>query len=89
MATRGIRQLQKLTLSYCEHGGSSRYVREFISSGKIVEYARANPQVQVAVEVSNGRHPNVTAEYLTGWDKQVWYVASVSLGRIFYVTYEG
>mmetsp|Transcript_28989 Transcript_28989/g.58836 ORF Transcript_28989/g.58836 Transcript_28989/m.58836 type:complete len:136 (+) Transcript_28989:90-497(+) len=71
MATRGIKQLQKLTLSYCEHGGSSRYVREFISSGRIVDYARANPTVQVAVEVQNGRHPNVNAEYLTGWDKQV------------------
>ena len=72
MATRGVKQLQKLTLAYCEHGGSSRHIRDFISSGRIVDYAKANPTVQVSVEVRNGHHPAVVGKYLTGWDKQVW-----------------
>lgn len=65
MATRGVFQCQKLTLYYCEHGGSSQAVRDFLQSGKIVSWAKERPSVQVQVRVRNGKHPFVKAEYLT------------------------
>jgi large subunit ribosomal protein L43 len=71
MATRGIFQLQTLKVFYCEHGGSSRSVRDFISSGRIVRWAMDNPQIDVEVKIRNGKHPYVLGEYLTGNPKQV------------------
>ena len=66
MATRGITQCQKLTLFYCEHGGSSQAVRDFLSSGKLLQWARDRPNVQIKVNVRNGKHPFVKADYLSG-----------------------
>jgi large subunit ribosomal protein L43 len=71
MATRGIYQLTKLRLVYCEHGGSSATIREYISSGRIVDWAREHPHVDVQVTVRNGKHPYVGADYLTGHPKQI------------------
>lgn len=65
MATRGIVQLQKLTLKYCEHGGSSRAIREFLSNGKLVEWATQHPETTVEVKMRNGHHPFVEGEYVT------------------------
>mmetsp|Transcript_23599 Transcript_23599/g.27844 ORF Transcript_23599/g.27844 Transcript_23599/m.27844 type:complete len:133 (+) Transcript_23599:53-451(+) len=81
MATRGVKQLLKLRLVYCEHGGSSRSIREYLSSGKIVDFATVNPSVKVIAQLRNGKHPYVKAEYLTGSDKQVC-IKNESLERI-------
>lgn len=71
MATRGVKQLQKLQIFFCEHGGSSNAIREYIKSGRIVTFASENPTVEVAARLRNGKHPYVKAEYLTGFSKQV------------------
>jgi len=71
MATRGVKQLLKLRLVYCEHGGSSRSIRDYLSSRKVIDFASVNPSVQVIAQLRNGKHPYVKAEYLTGSDKQV------------------
>lgn len=65
MATRGVFQCRKLTLRYCEHGGSSRAVREFLASGRLVEWATERPTVDIRVRVANGKHPNLQADYAT------------------------
>jgi len=65
MATRGVFQCQKLTLRYCEHGGSSRAVRDYLASGRLLEWASVRPTVHIRVKVANGKHPNVTADYIT------------------------
>ena len=65
MATRGVFQLQKLTLFYCEHGGSSQAVRDFLASGRLIEWARERPHLNIKVKVRNGKHPFVKGEYLT------------------------
>ena len=65
MATRGVFQCRQLTLRYCEHGGSSRAVREYLASGRLLEWAAERPTVNIRVKVRNGRHPNLQAEYLT------------------------
>jgi large subunit ribosomal protein L43 len=74
MATRGIFQLRTLTLSYCEHGGSSKAVRDFLASGKLIDWAKERPSVEIRVRVKNGKHPNVKGEYLTGVDGSVHQV---------------
>jgi large subunit ribosomal protein L43 len=71
MATRGVFQLQRLTLRYCEHGGSSRFVREAVASGRLSEWAAAHPHVQVHVSRRNGKHPYVEGEYLNTAKHQV------------------
>mmetsp|Transcript_56720 Transcript_56720/g.61448 ORF Transcript_56720/g.61448 Transcript_56720/m.61448 type:complete len:176 (+) Transcript_56720:53-580(+) len=65
MATRGVFQCKKLTLRYCEHGGSSRAVRDYLSSGQLLDWARQRPSVDIKVKVRNGKHPNLRAEYVT------------------------
>lgn len=71
MATRGIKQLQKLQLIFCDHGGSSTPLREYIKSGKIIAFATQNPTVEVSAELRNGHHPYLKAHYVTGFSKQV------------------
>lgn len=71
MATRGVMQLQKLRLVYCEYGGSSAALRDYISSGKIIDWATNHSNAHVKVEVRNGKHPIVEGDYVTGRPKQV------------------
>lgn len=65
MATRGVFQLKRLTLHYCEIGGSSRAIREYLGNGQLVEWAKAKPHVEIVVQPRNGHHPFVHAEYHT------------------------
>lgn len=65
MATRGVVQLQKLTLKYCEYGGSSRAMREYLSNGKLVEWATQHPETAIEVKVANGHHPLVEGDYIS------------------------
>lgn len=65
MATRGVFQCQRLTLRYCEHGGSSRVVRDYLASGRLLEWATDRPTVEIKVKVANGKHPNLQAGYIT------------------------
>ena len=65
MATRGVYQLQKLTIYYCEVGGSSRTLRSYIGSGPLIEWANQNPQVKIEVVKRNNKHPHIRADYLT------------------------
>ena len=58
-------QLQRLTVRYCDMGGSSRGTREWIRT-LLKPFAEANPQVQCVAGVARGRHPVVQGEYLKG-----------------------
>mmetsp|Transcript_24682 Transcript_24682/g.36241 ORF Transcript_24682/g.36241 Transcript_24682/m.36241 type:complete len:134 (-) Transcript_24682:35-436(-) len=71
MATRGVHQLKKLRFVYCEYGKSSECVREYIASGRIVEWARDHPHVEVEVKVRGFAHPYLEGTYLTGDPKVI------------------
>lgn len=71
MATRGVVQLQKLVLTYCEHGGSSRAVRDVIASGQLSQWAIDHPHVQIHAQVRNGKHPFVEGSYINRAKHQV------------------
>jgi len=79
MATRGVFQLRKLTLNYCEVGGSSRAMREYIGDGHLVAWATARPHVQIEVKRRQNRHPYVHADYLTSTKKNIHQVSVKSV----------
>ena len=70
MATRGVFQLRKLTVKYCDHSGSSRGAREFIRH-RIVEFAKNTPAAEVATELRPGQHPYIIGDYVTGEAKTI------------------
>lgn len=72
MATRGINQLQKLRIRYCEHGGSSAAVRAYLSqSPHLLDFATNNPHITIIVKPRNGHHPYIEGQYITGQSKQI------------------
>ena len=72
MATRGINQLKKLSIRYCEHGGSSDAVRTYLQqSPHLINFANENPHISIVVKPRNGRHPYIQGEYVTGQSKQI------------------
>lgn len=66
----GVPQLKKLTVRWCNWGGSSRGMLGFIQSG-LVPFARENPAVEIVTELKRGKHPALFAEYITGYDKSI------------------
>lgn len=70
MATRGVFQLQKLRVIYCDWGGSSRGTRDFIRE-RIVQFAEQTPAAEVVTEVKRGRHPSIIGEYISGARKAI------------------
>jgi len=61
-----VRQLKKITLAYCEHGGSSQGLRTFLASSNRKEIQDTNPHIEFVYRKSNGRHPLLIAEYQNG-----------------------
>lgn len=68
MATRGVFQLQKVKVMYCDCGGSSRGVRDFIRE-KIVDFAKKAPSVEIVTGLRRGHHPYIEGQYLDGTRK--------------------
>lgn len=87
MATRGIQQLQKLRIRYCEHGGSSAAIRSYLQqspaspTNHLINFAKSNPNVDIIIKPRNGHHPYIQGEYLTGASKQIC-VKNTTQGRI-------
>ncbi|CAN0423352.1 unnamed protein product [Ectocarpus sp. 8 AP-2014] len=80
MATRGVFQLRKLTLKYCDHSGSSKGAREFIRQ-RIVEFANNTPAAEVVTELRPGQHPYIMGDYVTGEVKTIG-IKNIAPGEI-------
>ncbi|KNA06384.1 hypothetical protein SOVF_180990 [Spinacia oleracea] len=62
MSLRGVWQLQKLIVSYCDWGGSSRGIRAFMET-HLPSIQESNPRVEVVTELILGQHPHLKAFY--------------------------
>ncbi|KAF4367591.1 hypothetical protein F8388_011230 [Cannabis sativa] len=62
MAQRGVWQLQKLIVNYCDWGGSSRGIRAFMES-QLPALKECNPQLEVVTELIRGQHPLLKGFY--------------------------
>mmetsp|Transcript_9859 Transcript_9859/g.19375 ORF Transcript_9859/g.19375 Transcript_9859/m.19375 type:complete len:130 (+) Transcript_9859:140-529(+) len=70
MCSRGVWQLERLTIRYCQNGGSSTGTRQFIRQF-LGPFAEKNPQIQIDVIRRPNRHPVVLGEYRSADPKTV------------------
>lgn len=64
-----ILQCKKITLTYCNWGGSSRGMRELLAN-EVKSIATKYPDVEFVLKKKSG-HPIVQAEYVTGATKTI------------------
>ncbi|TDH68946.1 hypothetical protein CCR75_000960 [Bremia lactucae] len=69
MATKGVWQLKQVTIRYCQHSGSSRYVRQLLADERFHKFVEENPQVQFETELKGARHPILVGDYITNQRK--------------------
>jgi len=69
MCTRGIYQLKRLSLQYCDYGGSSKGVRDFLQSEYLKEFLEKNPQINFEFYMKRGFHPYISSSYINGYVK--------------------
>eukprot|EP00244_Chara_vulgaris_P002040 TRINITY_DN13427_c0_g1_i3.p1 TRINITY_DN13427_c0_g1~~TRINITY_DN13427_c0_g1_i3.p1 ORF type:complete len:120 (-),score=21.65 TRINITY_DN13427_c0_g1_i3:152-511(-) len=62
MANRGVWQLRKMVINFCDQSGSSMGVREFIAR-VLPEFQAKNPQLEVVTNVLRGEHPHADGSY--------------------------
>lgn len=55
-------QLKRVHIRYCDWGGSSQGMRDFIGK-ELVNFARAVPYCEIVTEVRRNRHPIIRADY--------------------------
>lgn len=71
MSSRGILQLQRLKVSFCDWSGSSNGIRNFFKSDKFYNHVNGNPSIAFEFHLRRGRHPFITAVYANGWEKDI------------------
>ncbi|KAL6064267.1 54S ribosomal protein L51, mitochondrial [Balamuthia mandrillaris] len=70
MSRNGIWQMKRLIVQWCDWGGSSRGVREFLKT-QYPAFAERNPQIEAEAVLRRGRHPHLIAEYINGRRRKV------------------
>ena len=69
MVSRGTNQLKYMRLYFCDFGGSSLGVREFLKSESLKSFVSTNPHIQLDVFLRRGRHPYLSSTYINGYIK--------------------
>ena len=69
MSNRGIRQLKNVRLYFCDFGGSSVGVRDFMKSESIKNYVDTNTHLNLDIFMKRGYHPYMSSTYINGYVK--------------------
>ncbi|KAL6942016.1 hypothetical protein ACO0QE_003180 [Hanseniaspora vineae] len=63
----GIKQYipacRKITIQYCNWGGSSEGIRQYLKSGQINKLLENNKHIEFEIVNKNGTHPVITGHY--------------------------
>ena len=65
MSIRGVWQLTRLTVKYCDIQSGSRGVRDFLREGAAA-FAAGHSHIDIHAQVKRGRHPVAIGEYRNG-----------------------
>ncbi|KAM3329478.1 hypothetical protein ACQJBY_026502 [Aegilops geniculata] len=84
MALRGVWQLQKLVVNFCDWGGSSKGIRAFMES-HLPALKEKNPQLEVVTQLVRGQHPNLKGIYIKHCSLQFLYLVE-SCSTVSFVT---
>ena len=71
MCTRGVYQLRKLSIYFCDFGGSSQGIRDALLSPSFSSFISDNPHIQVDLIRKRNSHPFVTGAYINGYLKDL------------------
>jgi large subunit ribosomal protein L43 len=71
MCTRGVYQLRKLSLYFCDFGGSSAGVREALASEQLKQFIKENEHIDFNFIIKRNHHPFVTGAYINGYLKDM------------------
>eukprot|EP01017_Pseudomicrothorax_dubius_P028926 TRINITY_DN3479_c0_g1_i1.p1 TRINITY_DN3479_c0_g1~~TRINITY_DN3479_c0_g1_i1.p1 ORF type:complete len:194 (-),score=52.40 TRINITY_DN3479_c0_g1_i1:125-706(-) len=71
MSVRGVFQLKKIKLQFCDWSGSSKGVRKFINSPELKSFLEKNPQIEMQLVMRRGKHPYFWAQYINGFSKDI------------------
>jgi large subunit ribosomal protein L43 len=71
MSSRGILQIKKIKLAFCDWGGSSNGVRQFFKNDEFYNFVNSNPTIDFEFLIRRGRHPFIRAIYANGWHKDL------------------
>ena len=69
MVSRGVHQLKNMRLYFCDFGGSSLGVRDFLKSPQLVDFVSKNEHLNLEIFLRRGHHPYVSSTYVNGYVK--------------------
>jgi large subunit ribosomal protein L43 len=69
MVSRGVHQLKNIRLYFCDFGGSSMGVRDFLKSEELVQFLEKNDHVKFEVYMRRNHHPYISSTYINGYVK--------------------
>jgi large subunit ribosomal protein L43 len=58
-----------MRLYFCDFGGSSTGVRDFLKSESLNSFVDSNPHLKLEIYMKRGHHPYVSSTYINGYVK--------------------
>ena len=68
---RGIVQLQRLKLCFCDWSGSTKGVRNFMNKDEFYNFVNKNQMINFEFYLRRGRHPFIRAIFANGFEKDI------------------
>lgn len=69
MVSRGVPQLKNIRLYFCDFGGSSLGVRNFLKSQHLADFLNKNEHINLEIYMRRNHHPYMSSTYINGYVK--------------------